>query len=116
MPDSLRLSQGKQLLGLGGGRRERPLAVNILPCGDHCSGEPGVFGARRQNYNKIDVRLTDERLLIVEGSRDIEFSRCLFRGFLFAARYRNDLEVAQRLEGRNVPVLGPTARTDNSDA
>ena len=113
MPDSLRLSQGKQLLGLGGGRD----LLRGFPClfedrlrllADTLDGMPhrGLRRARHlelgdDTVDTANVRLDGIAVVTAHGNgkgdvADIRWDACPIRGFLRRCRFGR----------RRAPVIG----------
>ena len=73
-----------------------------------------MMGSGWEHDDQINIRMCDEILRISEGVSYPKFSGDLLCIFLSPAGYRNDLEVRQELEYRNVAVPAPVSDSYDS--
>ena len=65
---------------------------------------------RGRDDDKVDGRVLDEHLVVVESVWDVELRGERGRGLLLAAGDRDDLEVVENSQRGDVAVLGPPGR------
>src|SRR5258708_36008116 len=108
------ICEGRQLGRFGRSRRKRPLAVNVLACGDGCADTLLMLLRGGQHQDLVDQWVPHQRIQTLGYVRNAILCSGRHRRFLALAVDSYDLVLRYKRQHPDMCEQGPIANTDQS--